>query len=445
MYMYFNQATKGLAILGLVVASLYTVAQETDSSKNPESPNHESNAEPKSTSVDIDLFSQAILPGTEPLDTIAKINELIAISEFETAIELASNELVRVERANGRFDYSLVEPLTLLGDCKVGMGDFDDALTYYDRARELSRQNLGLHELSQVKILYKEADTFLNQGKISEANDRHEYAFSLYLRQYGMNSVEQLPGLFSLADWYTDTYNIFAARGLYEHAANLARKNLDETDPSVLRALRGLAKTYKLEKFRPSIIPESAKAITGRPYGSLNSAYHYRADVNNFAPGEQALIDIVNIEMSRDDANTVRIAEAKLNLADWYLLFEKHDRANVMYLDVWGMFEDDPLAVFVEQELVEPKLLFKPVSGNTSGDLDDPDVEIAVARVEYKLTVTARGRTRNIERFSVEPPGAPTSDVRSSAKKARYRPAMVDGVPVATDDVSFVHTFEFTL
>ena len=377
-------------------------------------------------------------------DVTAKIQELIALQEYEKAIELASNELVRVERANGRFDIALVQPLVLLGDCKVVMGDHQDALTFYHRARDLNRQNLGLHALSQVNILYKEADAFLNQGMVNEANDRHEYAYSLFIRQFGVNSAEQLPGLFSLADWYTDTYNIFAARGLYEHAVRLARENLDESDAKVLRALRGLARTYKLEKFRPSIIPDSAKAITARPYGSLNSIYHYRADVNNFAPGEQALIDIVNIEMSRSDAGILDIAHAKLDLADWYLLFEKYDKAQFMYHDIWEMFGDHPTSTFIQIELTEPKLLFKPVPLDDFDRTSDPDADITTARVEMKLTVTARGRTRNVEQALVEPPDAPTSDTKASAKKARYRPAFVDGAPVTTDDVSFVHTFEYT-
>ena len=435
-------------LIGTVLVSVLTSWYAwADAAKD--SLEHDDEQRVTNTQEPTDAWSQPdlLLGNSDDMDTpdgvISKIKELIALQEFESAIELATTEVVQIEREAGRFDLALVQPLTLLGDSVLGMNDYVNALTFYDRAREINRQNLGLHELSQVTIVYKEAEAHLRQGNIYEANDRQEYAYSLFIRKYGFNSIDQLPGLFSLADWYTKTFNIYAARGLYENAIRLTRESLDESDPRLMRALKGLVRTYKLEKFRPSIIPQAARAITPRPYGSLNNVYHYKADVNNFAPGEQALIDIVNIESSRSESNSLDLAHAKLNLADWYMLFEKYERAYVIYQDIWQTFADNEMSTFIEDEMTFPKLLFKPLTSTELDKSDENEEDIVSARVEFKLTVTARGKTRNIEKISVDPEGTSVSDIKYGAKRSRYRPGFVDGAPVTVKDVAFVHKYQF--
>ena len=53
--------------------------------------------------------------------------------------------------------------------------------------------------------------------------------------------------------------------------------------------------------------------------------------VNDFALGERALIDILKMLMTSENTAPKEIALAKMDLADWYLLFEVYDRAFVIY------------------------------------------------------------------------------------------------------------------
>lgn len=377
-------------------------------------------------------------------DQIEVIRSQLASREAGDAVRLASQLIEEIEESGSRFDESLVVPLTLLGDGQRQLGEYVDALESYDRARNVSRLINGLHSISQVDVLYREADTYYELGQIGRASQRHEYAFSIYLRSFEEDSVELLSGLFALADWYIETRNIFAARGLFHSAVEISKTHLDRTDSRNIRALKGLANSYRLERFTPPAEFDAPREA-GLLADSLpeESSLRYEVKVNDFAKGEEALKELVKIEQEREGSTRESLAYAKLDLADWFLLFKKYQPAGIIYQDIWAMFADDPSAPFVQEELSKPTALYHPLGKNPGSQPSAVLQEPVEGTIEFSFDVSTTGEVANVEVVSIEPNGRYQEEFMDSMKRARYRPIMLEGLPKSTEGVTLTHTFFF--
>ncbi len=370
---------------------------------------------------------------------------MIATGEPEEALVLIEQQITDVIATDGRNSELLIEPLVLKGDALRTLMFYSAALEAYDDARAIQRRHFGLHDLNQVDVLYREAETYYEQEQFVTANDRHEYAFSIYIRKYGTDSPEILPGLFRLADWYMDTDNIFTARGLYQKALSDFTPEGDVQTKTRIRALSGLAQTYQQERFRPADYSAQTDKFTPRPYGSINHPEHYFAELNDFSKGEEALLELVRINLEREDETSPVLAEAKLRLADWYLLFEKYEKAAVVYQDIWETLDGSPQFAFVEEHMTTPKVLYKPLPDDPERPKREttiPVVELE-GRIEIALTVTERGKTKKIKQVSSHPGQMLARATRNTAANSIYRPAFVDGIATTTENVQFLHTFPY--
>ena len=183
----------------------------------------------------------------EPSELRARIDA----GEAEDVLNLAAKVIAELEDTRTNYDDALVKPLIVFGDASRELGQYIEAIEAYGRARQISRINKGLNSIEQVEAVHREAETYYEIGHIGDANDSYEYIFTIYNQQFEPFSVDLLPTVFMLADWYVLIYNVFAARGLYEYATNIVEHHLERTSPENIRALQGIANTYRLERFRP--------------------------------------------------------------------------------------------------------------------------------------------------------------------------------------------------
>lgn len=377
-------------------------------------------------------------------DEQRSFEQMIEVGEAENALQQIETRIDEIALAAGRDADELVIPLLLKGKALHRLDFYDAALQTYDVARSIRRRHHGLHDLQQAEILYAEAETYYEQENYTAANDRHEYAFSLYRQNYGKDSPAILPALFRLADWYTDTHNFFTARGLYERAL-IDWDDESDIDPQErARALSSLANTYRFEAFPPSAFTSKSEKFTPRPYGSINHPEHYYAELNDFAKGEEALLELVKLQMDLADDASEPLAAAKLQLADWYLLFEQYEKANVVYKDIWDSLEGTPQFSFVHEHMTTPHTIHLPLPSDPKPPEETTKVVIELSgRLEFELTVTERGATKNIERISSHPGQMLAKETQKSIRESIYRPAFADGVAIVTDKVRFVHNFPY--
>ena len=372
----------------------------------------------------------------EAEDPTLRIETQLTGSEFAAAAAQAEQLIDAMQRATTRYDPALTRPLALLGDARLGLGDAPGALEAYDRALHIARINHGLFDPSQVDIVYREAVVHATMGDHATADARHEYAYNVLVRAYGANHPDIVPGLFARAEWLRARYNVFSARNLYRRAAKIGLREFPTGDVRTIRALRGVATTFRDERFPPVRVRERKGNAARR---SAVNARQGQISLNDFSPGEQALIDVVKQLQGRPDATPEVIAVAMLELADWYLLFDKHSRAVPLYQRVWQLFEATPEGRI--DALLEPTPLYLPLPSPPARPKDAASDTPEDGIVELAVTVTERGHVADVETLRSEPEGMMDHRVRRAARSARYRPTLTDGGPVPTRDVRIEYRF----
>jgi TonB family protein len=376
---------------------------------------------------------------------ISRAALMVKSHEFADAVPQLQAIIDDLEHQTSRYDPSLVIPLTLLGDAYNGDGKYKEALRTYEQGEHISRVTEGLHTASQVDLVYREAATLAAMGELDKANDREEYAYETLVRAYGPFSPSLIPGLYKLAAWYERTSNIFSARGLYERAVDIISRTGGGTDPALVPALRGLATTYREERFPPyetaePRAPSMSTDLTAMPtvMGAPPTV------VNRFGPGEAALSQIVKIVNADAAATPLDRVKAELDLADWYLMFDKAARATTVYVharqqmrEKVGMSEDQIATYF------QPTILYRPIPDGPP--LPPPALRInpTEGHVELSFTVTEDGEVGELKTLSSDPEGMMDIKVRRGMRAARFRPRFEGDTPVATPNQVYRHTFVY--
>ena len=367
---------------------------------------------------------------------------LVDAAEHLDAINIVEAAIGAIEERSSRYNLELARPLLVLGDALAGVGDHEGAFGAYDRALHITRVSLGLHHPDQVQVVYREAALLAKEGQYAKANRRHEYAYGILLRSHGGDDPALLPGLFVLADWYMANFNIFSARELYDHAAKVAATRLTIDHPARIRALRSIAATYRSERFPPYYTRRSESPATPGSY----AGFQYRpsgSSINRFAKGELALIEVIKLIQANDAAHDQdrKVAEAMLELGDWFLMFDKHRRALALYQHVWELLQPTP--ALLAQTFAEPTPLYLPLPRDPQKPERATPVTARKGVVELSIDINTRGMVSRIDTLHSEPPELMDFKVRRAVKRARYRPAFDGDTPKATEDVRVKHTFVY--
>lgn len=375
----------------------------------------------------------------EVADPLAQIERQIEAQEYDYASNWLESHIESLEAASHRYDPRLVRPLTLLGDAYAGQEEYAEALKQYRRALHLNRVNRGLNDPEQVELVYREANAFKALGDYEQANDREEYAYHVLRRAHGDGDEALLPGIYHLAHWYERTANVFAARALYEQAVDIIEHNGKQDTPAAIPAYQGIATSYRMERFPPFYMSGQASPETSIIVGT---AMEPSITINNFPEGEEALQQIIKIRRTEQPPDPVALAEAVLELADWYTLFDKENRAEPLYAHAWEILAEAD-GVDVVSYFAEPELLYFPAPPNPSAPPAEERGPRSTGYVEVAFEVTEDGYVRGLDTIASEPEELMDFRVRKSLRLARYRPMLVDGVPVAKGSHTYRHEFPY--
>lgn len=379
-------------------------------------------------------------PALAPLvaDELDLAERQIEAGEAAAARDWLTRHIALLSDGTHRYDAVLIRPVTLLGDAYMQLGKPALALDQYQLATHLERVNSGLHAPEQVAIVYREAAAYKALGALDDANDREEYAFRIVTDGARKDDPALIPAMHRLADWYLETDNPYPARALYQQAVGIHAAR-DELDSEVaVPSLRGLAATFRVERFpRDYQRREAPDAELG-----FAPAMPTALSAGGFPAGEQALQQVVRIRQPAAESEPQPYFEAVLELADWYTLFEKPARANALYahaFEVLGKVPNADAAVF----FADPRTLYLPDPGQSRDRAVRGKGEVLEGHVEVGYAVSEGGFPRDLITISSEPDGLMDMRVRRSLRAARFRPALVDGVPVATANRIYRHTFSY--
>jgi len=409
-------------------------------------------AEPPSEAADAaasDLPPDAPSVGAAPAAPMADIDAQIEVAkhevqtgEYQDAEAQLTQTIAEIEHRTWRFDRSLADPLTLLGDALFGQGKYDEALPAYEHARHVIRVNDGLHAAAQVEVVYREAAALAAMGETAKANAREEYAYETLFRTYDRYDEAIVPGIMHLAAWYEQTSNVFAARNLYEYAVLIETRAHGATSPSLIAPLQGLARTYKQERYPANRSPNADDPFGPTAPGGFPAVTNPTITVNRFGLGEQALVQIVRITEANPQASPVDLAVAELNLADWYLLFDQDSRAVTLYVHARQTMRtkagltDDQVAAYFKP----PQAIWLPIAEPLAPSVRTNPTE---GYVEVSYTLTEHGECTDLKTIDSKPAGLMDIKVRRGLRVARFRPQFNGDMPVAAPNMIYRHTFTY--
>ncbi|GAB2521225.1 hypothetical protein [Microbulbifer agarilyticus] len=367
-----------------------------------------------------------------------RLRRSVAIDEYRQRIE-------DMEAEHGAYGAGIDEQLMGLGHALQRHGAHDEAISQFRRAMLINRVNEGLYSLNQVPMIERIIESQVALNEWEGANDNHQYLFWLHAKNYGEKDPRMLPIINQLSSWHLQAYidekgatmfeHLINATNLYALAVDIISNNFGANDLRLVEALRGLkASNYYLATYSGE--PQEAIVInTGFAGGNMSNERraqldHYR--MNSFSSGKTAITKIMDVYQKNPASPPAASAKAKVELGDWYMLFNKWHSARKTYGEAYHALWDNGAT---NQEIDE--IFGRPAALPSLPLLDEDREALANAYVTVSYDVTAFGKARNIRILSAQPEGKVSirSRVRNVLKRAKFRPRFEEGKPVETKGI----------
>jgi tetratricopeptide (TPR) repeat protein len=351
-----------------------------------------------------------------------------------------------VDKAEGS-----VEMLTALLEqsrvqIKIGKTETaEDTLRY---AQSIVRRNEGVYSEKQLEIISRLADIAFNAGDAGSANDLHRFSFLLKRNHAGDNPDALLPAHRSLADWYMDTGQYYMARNELVEAASLIELTDGEHDPRLIELQLAIAKTRRLQKISRSdkslhealevvqANPDLAEDVKSSVYLELGDTYTAKRK------DKRAASYYEKVAITSPPRMISMAGYAKYRRA----------RADFLVANPGRQYKHRVLDVRTDAELSKAGWRTQRVVGSplqfSLGQLRyiSPGVRdrryLPMISVTMAFSVDREGRVKNVDIIDSNAPRNLNLILKRSAAKLRYRPALVEGVPVDTERVTLTQTFK---
>lgn len=405
---------------------------------------------------------EIFLAGEEPVFSApAAVLDPEADPEFSTrAASIAdyTERVAQIESQGGAWDANLIESLATLSDLQQRQGDYPAAIDSLNRALHISRINNGLNTTAQIEVVQQLIASHLALEDWNSADLYHNYLFYIQQKAYGSSDPRLIPDLVRLGDWHIEAFNrgvgdplglrLSTANILYQAAARLLAE-FDSTNVSRFVSYQHrIAKTAFLIARNAELMTEIDRTQFRNQQGQLRDMLNVNSVMlpGGFRSGEQALLDIISVYIG--SGNTVALAEAYIQLGDWYLLSERRRRAEEQYAVAWKLLvppeenEEEDQQPPVQQPAEFSRIRIIPAYVQHDRWLSRPGLErpaissLQWAEVDLSFTVTRNGLVRDIEILSeesVENAGH-FARVSRELRRYRFRPLIVDGEMVESPD-----------
>nr|WP_255771608.1 hypothetical protein [Microbulbifer guangxiensis] len=351
-----------------------------------------------------------------------------------------------MEAQYGAYGAGIDEQLVGLATALQRNGAHEEAISEFRRAMLINRVNEGLYSLNQVPMIENMIESQIALNQWEDANDNQQYLYWLHARNYGENDPRMLPVIDSLSRWHLQAYkeekggtlfeHLISATDLYSLAVDIITNNFGANDLRLVEALRGLKATnyylatYKGEPQEPVVVNANFGGGPDMDAARRTKLDHYK--LNSFSSGKQAIARIVDVYQKNPQSPPAASAKAKVELGDWYMMFNKWHSARETYGEAYQALWDNGAT---NQEI--DAIFGRPAALPALPMLEEDRQGLADAYVTVSYDVTAFGKVRNIEILHAEPADdvGMRSRVRNALKRAKFRPRFENGEPVETTGI----------
>ncbi|HEY0963821.1 MAG TPA: hypothetical protein VGE69_15835 [Pseudomonadales bacterium] len=386
------------------------------------------------------------------------------------AADIAAYEQSVLEResAGGAFEAGLDEELVALGTLLQQSGEYARAQQAFERALHVNRVNDGLFNMGQVAIIERTIENHLARGDLVAADAQQEYLLYVQRKNYENRGVDLLPALTRYAEWNlfafgaqlappmavpaeagaaapvanaADTIDfrtgrLMVAHDVYRTLIAIVANNFGVADNRLLNFERQLALTNYLYIATFGLQGDyGASALM--PYGSYATFDGFQPTRMplGFRQGRDALERRVVYLDNRNDASVTDRTQARLDLADWMLMFSKRMGALDVYVQAWndmratGAPATDVDALFNPPYPAEiPSYIDQPY---TRAALDIP-ADLALqykGYIDVQFKLSRFGVPSGLEVLSRTESASPAVEaiLLRELRRAQFRPRITDG------------------
>jgi tetratricopeptide (TPR) repeat protein len=371
--------------------------------------------------VDSHDFPAALKPATEAvalqrkthdadyatdLTTLARVQA--ELGQYDKAEATYLEAIGAVEAADGELALTLVNPYRGLARSYIRAGRYQEAIATLATAREVSQRNLGLFNVEQSPLLDDVTTAYLGLGDTREAQRVQIERLDNAIKRYGAADERVIPFRYHLADYYDRSRLPTSAREQYTEVLKTQESRLGADHPSLLSPLRQLVRIDLL--------------------------------TDQTAHGE-AHARLASVLERNPNTDAVEVGLSLATLGDWAVVAGDAQAARGYYAQAWAALSKktdfDVAGAFAKPEMID---FVAPLNSVDRGERSKP---YTWAEIDFKLDVAEDGLPRNVQVVHHE--GAPHSPLESAytrrVRETHFRPRVVAGEPVATDNVEFTHYF----
>jgi tetratricopeptide (TPR) repeat protein len=363
------------------------------------------------------------------------------LADYPGAEASYRSSLELLESTQGISSRRLVIPLAGLGAVYAAQGQHAIAAELFDRALAVSRRSDGLFNLQQLPLIEQAADSRYAISDYQGAERARLYALRVAEQNYGYGDPRTLPLLLELGSFYESLREFIAARNIYMRARDTSLKP-GIYEPNAVRALCGIARTYRLQY---TMNPDSLESqtsdrdeVTGAMIGShirKDSAASPSAADRTGLKAAQTALDLLR---STQNPPADLMTQALMELGDWHQATLKPEIAMPYYAEAAAIFDamsaKDPLA---GHPLKAPRMVFyrPPLSARRAFNI--PPDQYVIRKTVFSFAVSEAGLPLDIAVVSTDMEEGQLSQSRRALSKAIYSPRFTGGQPVSTAGVTF--------
>jgi tetratricopeptide (TPR) repeat protein len=326
----------------------------------------------------------------------------IAETNFLKAVDL-------IVAAEGEYSITLVDPYRGLGRSYIKAARYTDAITVLETAQNVSQRNLGLFNVEQTPLLDDITTAYLGLGDTGEARKLQLERLDNAVKRFGPDDPRVFPFRYQLADYYQRSRMTGSAREQYEAVLKSQEAQGGATDPALLGPLRQVVRIDLM-----------------MTQGEEDAAYSR----------------LVALLAQNPDVDPVERGLSLATLGDWATVKGDAMGARAYYLEAWTTLRANP-DVDVASFFAKPVMLdfIAPLSSVDRGQRSRP---YSWAQITFAFDLSADGRPFNVRTVGREGPPAPIEDrYTRRLRETHFRPRLLAGEPVATDNVQFTSYFRF--
>ncbi len=368
----------------------------------------------------------------------AYLERLQDIGSYEQALE-------ELEYEGGAWSQDVAQELETLGGLLLQQGEYEQAVTVFDRAVHINRVNHGLFSPQQVPLVQRVVEGHVALGQWKEADEQQQYAFYVQTKAYGANDPRMIPVFEDMARWNLTSFyrgvdedptlRLLQTFLLYRAAADTVANHFGPRDPRYLSLLKKTADASDM--MTRFALPGTGVSTPTNSNIRMVSEFAGRSTrPQGGGGGEVALARIVDFyaDERRPDTQESRImlARARAELADWYLQRDRRQAALRLYEEAWqSLVESDGPELAQE---VFGEIVFLPSFTSFAAEKKealglDVDSGARIGYVDVAFDVSRYGRMTDFEILAQEPPELRRIELQiiGGMRDRMARPKMAEG------------------